>query len=55
MRQQQRITIGVEESGVHGSFIDFIICAVAAEEYLEIFTTDKDLSLGRKTHPHKTL
>lgn len=37
--------------GVQGSTIDFLICAVAVEENLLIFTTDRDFAIYAKYLP----
>jgi len=37
--------------GIQGSHIDFLICAVAANNGLQIFTTDKDFDLFAKHLP----
>lgn len=37
--------------GVQGSHIDFLICAVASNNKLSIYTTDKDFSLFAKYLP----
>lgn len=39
------------KAGVQGSSIDFLICAVAAEESWPIFTTDRDFDKYRRHLP----
>ena len=37
--------------GIAGSAIDFLICAVAARNYWQVFTTDRDFARYAKTIP----
>jgi len=41
------------KKGIHGSHIDFLICAVANRLDVPIFTTDKDFSRYKKVLPIK--